>query len=113
MARLYANENFPLAVVKALRMCGHDAVTVQETGRGNIGLPDEQILQEATADRRAVLTMNRRHFVRLHRAWSGHAGIIACTYDPDSEGLSRRINAAIADRDSLAGELIRVNRPPR
>lgn len=28
MARLYANENFPLRVVEALRQLGHDVLTV-------------------------------------------------------------------------------------
>jgi len=31
MARLYANENFPLRVVHHLRGLGHDAITIQET----------------------------------------------------------------------------------
>lgn len=30
MARLYANENFPLPVVEALRRLGHDVLTIQE-----------------------------------------------------------------------------------
>lgn len=33
MARLYANENFPLLVVQELRNKGHDVLTIQETGR--------------------------------------------------------------------------------
>jgi Domain of unknown function (DUF5615) len=35
MARLYANENFPLLVVLELRRLGHDVVTVRETGKAN------------------------------------------------------------------------------
>ena len=32
MARLYANENFPLQAVEELRQLGHDVLTTQETG---------------------------------------------------------------------------------
>ena len=32
MARLYANENFPLPVVEELRHLGHDVLTMQEAG---------------------------------------------------------------------------------
>ena len=31
MARLYANENFPLPVVNELRRLGHDVLTTQDT----------------------------------------------------------------------------------
>ena len=33
MARLYANENFPVPVVELLREAGHDVITVAETGK--------------------------------------------------------------------------------
>ncbi|NVM30155.1 MAG: DUF5615 family PIN-like protein [Candidatus Helarchaeota archaeon] len=33
MARLYANENFPLPVVEELRKLGHNVLTIQETGK--------------------------------------------------------------------------------
>lgn len=33
MARLYANENFPLPVVTELRRLGHDVLTVRESGK--------------------------------------------------------------------------------
>ncbi len=36
MARLYANENFPLPVVEELRRLGHDAVTVAKTTAGKV-----------------------------------------------------------------------------
>lgn len=41
MARLYANENFPLPVVNELRRWGHDVLTIQETGRARQSVPDE------------------------------------------------------------------------
>jgi hypothetical protein len=65
----------------------------------------------ATADRRAVVTLNRRHFVRLHHEGPNHAGIVAFTVDADIEGQAQRIHDAVARVEELAGQLLRVNRP--
>ena len=111
MARFYANENFPLPVVERLRQLGHDVTTVQETGKGSQRTPDDVVLQTATADRRVVLTLNRKHFVRLHHTSPNHAGIVACTVDADFEGQAQRIDDAVAEMKKLAGQLLRVNRP--
>ena len=69
------------------------------------------MLQMATADRRAVLTLNRKHFVRLHHTSPNHAGIVVCTVDADFEGQAQRIHDAVAGVEVLAGQLLRVNRP--
>lgn len=95
MARLYANENFPLPVVQELRRLGHDAITVAETGKAGQKTSDEEVLEFAISERRAVLTHNRKHFFRLHRNSPAHEGIIACTYDPDFVALAGRIDAAL------------------
>ena len=91
---------------------GHDVVTVIDVGKAGQALTDQAILQLASADRRAVVTLNRRHFVRLHAAEPNHAGIIACSLDLDFEGQAARIDQAVATRESMVGELIRVNRLP-
>lgn len=111
MARLYSNENFPLPVVEKLRALGHDVLTIQETGKADQAQPDDTVLEFATAENRAVLTLNRRHFIRLHRESPQHAGIIVCTVDPDFAGQADRIHKAISAQSSLNGQLIRVNRP--
>ena len=111
MARLYGNENFPLPVVEALRNAGHDVVTVAETGKAEQSWPDEQILEFATQDDRAVVTLNRKHFIRLHHTHSDHSGIIVCTFDPDFAALASRIDRAIRVLPTLDGQLVRVNRP--
>jgi hypothetical protein len=113
VARFYANENFPLPVVTELRRLGHDVLTVQETGKAGQRFPDEEVLGLATADSRVVLTINRRHFIRLHADKPRHHGIIVCTFDPDFSGQAARIQAALAATPQLAGQLIRINRPPR
>ncbi|HEX4608247.1 MAG TPA: DUF5615 family PIN-like protein [Urbifossiella sp.] len=66
MARLYADENVPLNVVTELRQLGHDVVTIQERGRGGEKVSDPEVLTPATAEGRAAITINRRHFKRLH-----------------------------------------------
>jgi hypothetical protein len=111
MARLYTNENFPVPVVAELRQLGHDILTIQETGKANLEFPDADVLAMATADERAVLTINRKDFIRLHKQVTAHQGIIVCTADLDFSGQAQRIHEAIAQQDSLAGQLIRINRP--
>ena len=107
MARLFADENFPLPVVEALRRVGHDVVTVADIGKANQSMTDEAILILASADSRAVATLNRKHFVRLHASGRHHAGIIVCTFDWDFEGQAARIQTAMAAQGPLAGRLIR------
>ena len=109
MARFYADEQFPRRIVETLQALGHDVLTVQAAD--NRGLPDEDVLAFATQENRAVLTFNRRHFIRLHGQQPNHAGIIVCKDNPDREGIALRINEAIASIETLNGMLIRVNRP--
>ncbi|GET36608.1 DUF5615 family PIN-like protein [Microseira wollei] len=111
MANLYTDENFPLPVVEFIRSFGHDVLTAREAGKANLRIPDEEVLAFAVSNERAVLTRNRRDFMRLHILQPDHAGIIVCTEDPDFERLATRINEAIAGEETLAGKLIRVNGP--
>jgi len=109
---LYADEGFPKVVTGLLRQFGHDVLTVQEAGQANQRIPDDQVLAFATIQGRAVLTVNRDDFIRLHRMSPDHAGIIVCTEDLDRQRLATRIHEAIAAEESLFGKLMRVNRPP-
>ena len=110
MARFYSNENFPFPVVEALRRLGHDVLTIQETGLAGTALEDEKVLAFAVAAERAVLTLNRRDFVALHKVSPNHSGIVVCTVDSDFAGQANRIDGAIAPFASLHGHLVRVNR---
>jgi predicted nuclease of predicted toxin-antitoxin system len=111
VALLFADEDFPYEIVQALSRLGHDATTTREAGLANRGTGDPEILRIATAGGRAVLTRNRRHFMRLHMQQPDHAGIIVCTVDSDFERQAQRVHAAISTLGSLAGRLIRVYRP--
>ena len=111
MARLYSDEQYPVAVVKILRTLGHDVLTVQEAGNAGLKIPDDLVLAFATSNKRAVLTLNRQDFIRLHRLQPNHSGIITCTNDRNWERLASRIDDAIAAEETLTGKLIRVVRP--
>ncbi len=111
MACLYADEQFPRRVIEYLRALGHDVLTVQEAGKANLKIPDDEVLAFAVSEDRAVLTLNRDDFFRLHRLQPEHCGIIACKDDVDRERMARRINEAISAEETLRGKLIRVNRP--
>ena len=111
MAALYADENFPLPVVTALRAAGFDVLTVREDARADQKIPDPEVLARAAELGRALLTHIRSDFIRLHRAFSTHAGIIVCTEDLNFTALAERIQVAISDGPILCGHLLRVNRP--
>ena len=110
MALLYADENFDLAVVVELRRMGHDVRTVQDAAAQ--GRDDSTVLKDASAESRAVLTFDRRDFIRLHRQSAAHAGIVACTYDSDAVALAQRIHQAITSTQAMTGQCLRVNRLP-
>jgi predicted nuclease of predicted toxin-antitoxin system len=106
---LYANENFPRQVTMALRALGHDVLTTSEAGNAGQAISDEAVLSYATANARAVVTLNRRDFIRLHTSTPGHAGIIVCTQDPDAHSQAQRVHEAIMANGtggSIAGQLI-------
>ncbi len=111
MADCYANENFPLPVVEALRELGHNLLTTYESGKAGQAIPDEEVLAFAIGESRIVLTLNRRHFIRLHQTTPNHSDIIVCTYDPDFEALADRLHKALEAYADWGGRLIRVNRP--
>ena len=111
-ARLYSNETFDRRVVEHLRARGHDVLTSLEAGRANQRIPDDEVLEFATREDRAVLTFNRLHFMRLHRSTNAeHKGVIICTLDPDTQALARKIDQSIRAEGTLSRQLLRVNRP--
>ena len=99
-------------MVLELRRLGYDILTTEEAGKAGQRVPDEEVLRFASREGRAVLTLNRRDFIRQHLASAAHAGIIVCTEDRDFAGQARRIDEAVRALPSLSGQLIRVNRPP-
>jgi hypothetical protein len=111
VAAFYADENFPLQAVEALRRLGHDVLTAFEAGQTNQRIPDDAVLEFATRSGRAVLTLNRWEFIGLHARLPRHAGLVVCTEDPDVDRLAAAIDVAVRSTGSLQGTLIRINRP--
>jgi hypothetical protein len=111
MARFYSNENFPLLTVTKLRELGHEVATALEAGNANQRIADEAVLAYAISENRAVLTINRKHFIALHNRMPSHSGIVVCSLDADFAGQADRIHEAVSLQADLAGKLIRVNRP--
>lgn len=107
----YADENFPLAVVAELRILGHDCLTALEDERANQKIADEKVLERAAELGRAVLTIYRIDFKRLHHENSEHAGIVICTFDADFIGQANRIDATCKDLQEIKQKLIRIYRP--
>jgi hypothetical protein len=112
LARLFADENFPLPAVEALRRLGHDVLTAVEAGQAGQGIAADAVLTLAHALGRAVLTHNRKHFRNLHHAGHAHSGLVLCTEDADFAALGARIDVALAGAGDPVGQLIRVTRPP-
>ena len=110
MARIYADENFPRPVVVALRRLGHDVLTAREAGMGGEAEPNAAVLAFAHGQSRILVTLNRRHFIRLDAEGCEHSGIIVCSYDPDWTGQADRIHGVIQAEGRLDGKLLRVER---
>jgi len=72
---------FPLEAVTSLRTLGHNVLTSFEAGNANKAIADKDVLAFAAANDRALLTYNRRHFIRLHFLSPDNAGIIVCSKD--------------------------------
>ncbi len=110
MVGLFADENFPLPVVRALREFGIAVVTIQEIGMGDRAITDEDVLKLAADRNLAVVTLNRKDFIKLHQANPDHSGIIVCTFDRDFAGQARRIHEAVSQFPTLARQLVRITR---
>ena len=111
MVALYVDEDFSYPVVQRLRQLGHDMLTAHEAGQAGQGIEDAAVLAFAITACRAVLTFNRRHFIRLHTEVPLHTGIIVCTRDDDIGALADRIiNSSRVLRHFRTG-CLRINRP--
>lgn len=110
MSAFYADEQFPLRTTQHLRALGHDVQTVQDADKANQRIPDEEVLAFATQQGRAVLTLNRRDFIRLHQTSLEHAGIVVAKDDIDKVALAERIHRVVKSGAPLAGKLLRVTK---
>jgi len=75
------------------------------------GMSDKEVLEFANAQKRILITLNRRHFIRLHQLFPKHYGIVVCSFEPNFAALARRIHEALIAEKPVKGKLIRINRP--
>ena len=97
-------------VVRELRALGHDVLTTHDVGKSNQRIEDDSALRYATDHDRCLITINRRDFMRLHRAVPKHGGIIICTENRDYAAFARRIDLEISRVPTLANRFLRVVR---
>src|SRR5262249_29940592 len=112
MSLLYADENFPQGAVVELRALGHDVLTALEAGQANQKISDPAVLAYATSLGRAVLTINRRHFIKLHKTTAKHAGIVACTSDKDVVAVAKQLAQEFTAVHSLENRFPALGIPP-
>jgi len=106
--KLYSNENIRLSTVNALRDIGYDVQTSYEAGQANQGIPDNEVIEYAKGSKRAILTYNRKDYIKLHKQINSHSGIVVCREHHDDQKLARRIHATINNVESLDNKLLRV-----
>ena len=82
--KLYLDEDVTPLLARALRQRGFDVTSAVELG--HVGWSDEEQLEYAVSEGRAILTHNIRDFVRLHREWLSkgkeHFGIVVAPQFP-------------------------------
>lgn len=108
--RFYLNENFPLMVVKYLRDLGHDVLTTLDAGQANQGIPDDEVLAYSVENKRAVITLNRKDFIKLHKQNNEHCGIVVCKVDSDYKEMAKRIHKELESLEEMDRLWIRINR---
>jgi Domain of unknown function (DUF5615) len=110
VSRLLADEHIAQDLVRRIRLLGHDVVMVRslnEDKQGD-GWTDEDVLDEAILQNRAVLTDNIKHFKPLAEEKPWHCGIIACAFDADYQKKAKAIDERIREEGDLRGKWVYV-----
>jgi hypothetical protein len=77
-------------------------LTSFEADHANRAVSDETVFAFAASENRILLTLNRRHFLRLHpQEKTSHAGIAACMYDPNFHPQAHNIDIALSSLTAL------------
>jgi indole-3-glycerol phosphate synthase len=98
---LLLDEMFTDDIAQQLRTKGYDVISVV-TDPALVGLPDDQILAYATAEKRALVTANVKDFVpldaRYRAADQSHAGLILVSTKtfPQNRGFPSAVTTALA-----------------
>ena len=65
-------------------------------------------LRYAISLNRAVLTMNRRDFIRLHAQTPQHKGIVICKSSTNWEKIGQAIHNHLSQFETIEKQLIRI-----
>ena len=113
--KLFSDEDFYIGkFAPDLRGMGYDVVDVLDERL--IGNPDDKLMEFAVSDKRAFLTFNRRHFVRIHKQYMDmgkeHWGIIysrrgRLSYDEIKARVRKLVESCTAE--CLRNQLINLN----
>jgi len=68
------------------------------------------VLAFARSQQRAVITENRRDFVKLHQRMPDHVDIVVCSKNLDWDNYAVRIRTVLESYESLTGQLIRITK---
>src|SRR5437870_3617005 len=115
---VFEGPNGEALIQKTPDVCGvyacfrYSCIMVLPLVAANKKIPDPQVLDLAIGLRRAVVTLNRWHFTRLHKKKT-HFGIIICTDDRNFFAFAERIHQAIIKEEPLDDKLLRINKPSK
>jgi predicted nuclease of predicted toxin-antitoxin system len=78
--KLYTDEDVNPIIATHLRRNGYDALSAHDAGRANQRIPDDEQLEYATQQGRAIFTFNVADYIELDIQWKAeskvHCGII-------------------------------------
>ncbi len=98
---LLLDEVFSDSIAQRLRASGHDVTSVV-ADPALVALPDDQILADAAAEGRALVTANIKDFIpldgRYRAAAQSHAGLILVSTKtfPQNRGFTAAVTSAFA-----------------
>lgn len=104
--RLLLDEMISPRVAEVLRAAGHDVVAVAQDV-GLRGIPDDALLENATAANRVLVTRNVADFARLHAQWGAegrrHHGIAMVTEQgfPQNRSFIGALTASLLGGEDL------------
>jgi predicted nuclease of predicted toxin-antitoxin system len=106
--RLLADENFPRAVIAALRGDGHDVASIWEQARG---APDDAVLRLAQHEQRIVVTFDKDFGeLAFRRGLPAACGIVLFRIGAQSPAmLAHRVVNVLHSRTDWAGQFASVD----
>lgn len=105
--RLLANENFPRALVLALRADGHDVAWVWEDARGS---KDPEVLGRAQREGRVIATYDKDFGELAFRArLPATCGVFLVRVVGSLETQTSLVRAALRELDSVNGPFVTVS----